>query len=146
MFRKIILALVAALFCSTALAQAPVQQVPTRLDAAVGVAFATGAVNTANTATIAVPGGQYAYIVAIGLDACENATGTGVPLGTFTSTNLNGSPTWLYSVTGADVCYRFFENFPAPLKSAAAGTNVTVVGGAQTTVATAIRLYYYLAP
>lgn len=146
MLKKLAAAIFVALFASAALAQAPVQQSPTRLDAAVGVAYATGAINTANTATIVVPGGQYAYIVAIGLDACENATGTGVPLGTFTSTNINSSPTWLYSVTGADVCYRFFEAFPSPLKSAAAGTNVTVVGGAQTTVATAIRVYYYLAP
>jgi hypothetical protein len=148
MFKRMALGLLLALGCSLAQAQnAPVQQVPSRLDATGGVASAVGAVNTAETATITVPAGLYAYITAIGIEACENATGTAANLLTFTSTNLQGSPTWLFSVTGAEICYRIFEPYATPLKSATAGTNVTIVSPVATaTVGFGIRAYYYLAP
>jgi|SRR6516225_7093172 hypothetical protein len=139
------------LWASLAQAQvpAPAQQTPSRLDAAQGVASAVGAINTAETATITVPAGLYAYITAIAIEVCTNATGTVASVATFTSTNLNGNPTWLYSITAtAQICYRTFESFTAaPLKSAASGTNVTIASPAgQTNNGFGIRAYYFLAP
>lgn len=152
MIKKLLFALALLIAAIPAYAQqqqsAPIQQIPTKSDAAVGVASAVGAVNTAETATIAVPGGFYAYLVGIGIEVCTNATGTVASVSTFTSTNLNGNPTWLFSITAsAEICYRTWESFNPPLKSALSGTNVTIVSpAAATNNGYGIRAYYYLAP
>ena len=131
-----------------AFAQAPVQQVPTRLDAGFGVATAVGAVNTQQIATITVPGGQYAYITGISIEECTNATGTVQSNVSFTSTNITGSPQWSYSQAAtANVCQRWNENYATPLKSAAPGTNVAITSpSSATNNSYGIRMYYYLAP
>lgn len=151
MLKRFAIALWLGLLGGAALAQqqqaAPVQQIPSRLDAATGVASVVGAVNAQVTATINVPSG-YAYITAIAVDACQDATGVLAANVTFTSTNIAGTPTWPYaSPLSIEACYRSFENYPTPLKSAAPGTNVTVVSpSALLHTGFGIRLYYYIAP
>lgn len=137
-----------ALSFNPALAQAPVQQAPTHLDAATAVAFAGTAVNSQSTATITVPGGQYAYITAISFDVCTNGTGTAANQVTYTSTNIAGSPQWVFSIAAtASICQHWQDIIPGGLKSAAAGTNVTIVSPtAATNNSYTIRAYYYLAP
>jgi hypothetical protein len=127
-----------------------VQQAPTRLDACNGIAYATAAVNNQVTATITVPGGLYAYVCGISADVCTNGTATVQSNVTFTTTNLPSLPTFQYSTPAtANVCINPpVREFPAaPIKSAAPGTNVTVVSpAAATNNAYTIRVYYYLAP
>lgn len=138
-------------FTSIAFGQATlIQQSATRLDAATAVAYATAAQGAQATATITVPGGQYAYITGVSLDICANNTGTTALADVlFTSTNIQSTPSWPVSFTGtANTCATPIRDFYAtPLKSSNAGTNVTVVsptGSAQNIFA--IRVYYYLAP
>src|SRR5271157_982134 len=127
-----------------------VQQSGSRLDAATAVAYATAAQGSAATATITVPAGQFAYITGVSIGVCANTTGgTALTNTNFTSTNIVGLPSWAFSHAGtASTCAaRVAESFPTPLKSANAGTAVTVVG--PTGVAQLIqdiRVYYYLAP
>jgi hypothetical protein len=147
--RKLLLSLLLLpLLWGGALAQTSVQQSASRLDACTAVASAVGAVASQQTATITVSAGNYAYICAISLEVCTNATGTVQSNVTFTSTNLTGSPTWQYSMTAtADICQRWFDGFASPLKSAVPGTNVTVVSPTSATNNNyGIRLYYYIAP
>lgn len=130
--------------------EVPVQQIPTRLDACTAIAYGTAAANTQVTATITVPSGQYAYICGISADVCGNATGTVQTNVTFTTTNLPSTPTYQYSTAiNPNSCLNPpLREFPgAPIKSAAPGTNVTVVtpAGAAQTLYT-LRVYYYLAP
>lgn len=151
---RILLGIWLSLFAtSMALGQALVQQSPTRLDVATGVAAAVGAINTQQTATITVPAGQYAYITAVGLSACQNATSTAISVATFTSTNLatqtgGTTPTWLLSAAAtAQLCYFSFESYGQPIKSASPGTAVTIVSPAAVAQAGfGIRAYYYTAP
>jgi hypothetical protein len=141
------LAILPALF-GLALAQAPVQQSPTRLDSATAVAVTGTAVNNQYTATVTVPAGQYAYITAISFDVCTNGTGTAANQVTFTSTNLSGSPVWPFSVAAtASICQHWIDTIPGGLKSSIPGTNVTVVTpAAAANNSYTVRIYYYLAP
>lgn len=148
MMKKLALGLALALGLSAAQAQAPVQQVPTELRAATAVAFAGTAVNTQNTATLTAPAGQYVYITALSFDVCTNGTGTAANQVSFTSTNLSGSPQWVFSIAAtASICQHWQEPFAMPLKSSAPGTNVTIVSpAAATNNSYTIRAYYYTAP
>ena len=140
-----LLAFTGAAFCQAT----SVQQVASRLDAATGVAYATAAQGAQATATIAVPGGYFAYITGVSLDTCANGTGgTALANVNYTSTNIQSTPSWPVSFTGtANTCATPIRDFFAtPLKSSNAGVNVTVVsptGSAQNIFA--IRVYYYLA-
>lgn len=137
------------LFTTLVFAQASVQQSPTRLDAATAVAIGSGtAVNTQYTTTVTVPAGQYAYITAISFDVCTDGTGTAANQVTFTSTNLSGSPVWPFSIAAtASICQHWEDVIPGGLKSAAPGTNVTIVTpSAATHNSYTARVYYYLAP
>lgn len=141
------LALLPAL-CGLALAQAPVQQSPTHLDAATAVAVTGTTANTQYTLTITVPAGQYAYITALSFDVCTNGTGSAVNQVTYTSTNLSGSPVWPFSIAAtASICQHWQDIIPGGLKSSIPGTNVTIVTpAAATNNSYTVRAYYYLAP
>jgi hypothetical protein len=129
-----------------------VQQVPTRPDAAIAVQMGTntGTVNTQSVATVSVPGGLFAYVTGIYLDACGNATGSASTNVNFTSTGLSGNPSWSFSATAANLtstCLRLGDSFATPLKSSAPGTNVVITSPAATTnTGYTIRVYYYFAP
>lgn len=147
--RRLLLSLaLLPLLAGLAFGQARTQQDPTRLDVATAVAVTGTAVNNQYTATITVPAGQYAYITALSFDVCTNGTGSAVNQVTFTSTNLSGSPVWPFSVAAtASICQHWQDIIPGGLKSAAPGTNVTVVTpAAATNNSYTVRLYYYLAP
>lgn len=128
------------------------QQSATRVEAATAVAFAQAAVAAVSTATITVPAGLFAYITAISMDACADGTGgTAETNANFTTTNIQSTPKWSFSWAGtANTCATpIREWFTTPLKSAQAGTNVTVVSpsdGGGTHNQYTIRVYYYLAP
>lgn len=136
------------LLSGLAFGQARTQQDPTRLDVATAVAVTGTAVNNQYTATITVPAGQYAYITAISFDVCTNGTGTAANQVTFTSTNLSGSPVWPFSVAAtASICQHWTDVIPGGYKSAAAGTNVTIVTpAAAANNSYTVRAYYYLSP
>lgn len=147
--RKFLLGLLLLpLLSALAFGQALTQQAPTRLDVATAVAVTGTAVNNQYTATITVPAGQYAYITAISFDVCTNGTGTAANQVTFTATNLSGSPVWPFSVAAtASICQHWQDVIPGGLKSAAAGTNVTIVTpAAAANNSYTARVYYYLAP
>lgn len=150
--RKIILAALSLLaLTGGAFAQAvSTQQSASRVEAATAVAFAQAAVGSQSTATIAVPAGMFAYITGISADTCFDATGAtaGVNVN-YTSTNIQSTPSWSLSYVGtANTCNPpLREWFSVPLKSAQAGTNVTIVSPAGNAHAQfTIRVYYYLAP
>lgn len=148
MMRKLTLALLALLFTAgLASAQVSTQQSATHADAATAVAVTGTAVNNQYTATITVPAGQYAYITAISFDVCTNGTGTAANQVTFTSTNLSGSPVWPFSVAAtASICQHWVDTIPGGLKSAAPGTNVTIVTpAAAANNSYTVRAYYYIA-
>lgn len=150
--RRITFALLGLLaLTSGAFAQATsVQQAPTRLDAATGVAFAQAAVGSQSTATITVPSGLSAYITAVSMDTCADGTGgTALANSNFTSTNIQSTPSWSVSFAGtANTCATAIrESYATPLKSSQPGVNVTVVSpGASAHNQFTIRVYYYLAP
>ena len=127
-----------------------VQQAPTRLDAATGVAFAQAAKGSISTATITVPAGLYAYITGVSIDVCaDGAGGNAYANLNFTSTNIQSTPSWAISAAlAANTCaVPIRESYATPLKSSQPGVNVTVVG--PTVGATnqqTIRVYFYLAP
>lgn len=149
---KSILGLAMLLLSSAAMAQTSVQQAASRSDVTTGVAVSTNfnTVNTQGVATVSVQAGLYAYVTAISLEQCGNATGTAATNVLFTSTGISGTPSWQYSATTANslsTCTRQFESFTIPLKSASAGTNVVITSpSALTNTAFGIRIYYYLAP
>ena len=149
--RKLLLALFALpLLCGLAFGQAQVQQSPTRLDACTAVATSVQAVSTQTAATVTVTGSNYAYICGIFMEVCGNGTGTAQTNVTFTSTGLQGNPSWAYSTTAAQVtsaCFRISNSYGTPLKSATPGTNVVITPpAAATNNSYGIRIYYYLAP
>jgi hypothetical protein len=148
---RILLSWLALLVATAALAQAPVQQSPTRLDACTNVGLAAPAVSLQATLQVTPPAGQYVYICGFAFDVCANATGSTAQNNvTFTSTNINGSPTWQYSAPVlTSLCYAspIREMLPTPLKSAAPGTQVQIQSPAlDTNLQYTIRMYYYFAP
>lgn len=129
-----------------------VQQVPTRLDATTFVTQGTNnnTVNQQSVATVTVPGNMYAYITAIVIDICGDATGTAATQVNFTSSGISGSPSWSYSATtgtSAATCQHWGDQFAIPLKSNAPGTNVVITSPAAILhTAFNIRIFGYFAP
>lgn len=108
------------------------------------------AVNTQATCTVSVQGQQYAYITAIYFDVCTNGTGTAQNNVTFTSTGLQTSPSWPYSVAAtASICQHWGDTGggDAVLAKGNLGTNVVITSpAAATNNSYGIRVYGYLAP
>lgn len=155
--RKILLSLAFLLgLASVASAQQTIQQVPQDLTAAqwavVGTNFNT--VNTQSTATITPPAGLFVYITAMYLTACQDATGVASANTSFTTTGLGSgataAPQFAYGAPlTVDSCISQpgLINFAKPLKSANAGTNVTVVSpSAATHTGFGIVVFGYFAP
>lgn len=118
-----------------------------RYDISTGVATT---VTSAATLTITPAAGQYVYITQISYSNCAGASAvTAAGPTSITSTNLNGATWQVGSGVTAGLCTQdvrdTFGN--APLKSAAAGTAVTVINptfATNQTVRTSV--YYYTAP
>ena len=142
----------AALSLATVLApvqaQAPVQQSAVHADACNEVSTSTNfaTTNTQSVATFAVNASQFAYICSISFEVCTNGTGTAQNQVMFTSTGINNTPSWSYSIAAtASICQRWQEVFPLPLKGSAAGTNVVVTSpSAATNNSYGVRIYGYL--
>lgn len=153
-----LLGLAGASFAQTYTAS-PVQQSPTRFDAATGVcalATAVNATQAAGTCTITPPSGQYVYFTYLQVGQCQDGTASisGIQLN-FTSTNLNGwvqetsflSAGTITSNAGTNLCAYVGGPMTAPLKSATPGGVVTIVPPAQTAhVSFPIVAMYYFAP
>lgn len=148
---RALFAFLLALWASVAAAQAPIQQSPTHLEACTNVGFAAPGVSLQATLQVTPPAGQYVYICGFQFDVCGDGTGgSAQALVTFTSTNISGNPSWLYStaaLTNACLSPVLREMLPIPLKSAAPGTQVQIQSPAlDTHEAYQIRMYYYFAP
>jgi hypothetical protein len=144
---------------AAALGQVSVQQSPSRLDAATGVcalATAVNATQAAGTCTITPPAGQYVYFTYMQVGQCQDGTASisGIQLN-FTSTNLNGwvqETSYLSAATittnaGTNLCAYVGGALTTPLRSAVAGTAVTIVPPAQTAhVSFPMVMHYYYAP
>ncbi len=118
----------------------------------VTVASITGTAAAATTLTIAAPGaGLNIYVMGVEImlvNTAARATAAATLI-TVTSTNLNGNPSWVYGspVTAVGSSDRTVQlAMPAPIKSAAANTAVTLVGPATTGVQWHLKAYYYIAP
>jgi hypothetical protein len=154
------LALLAALlFAAPAVAQVQTQQSGTMINAAVLVSSTGPAVNATQatgTVTITPPAGQFVYFTAIYVAACGDGTASTSSIQqNFTTTNLSGltiETSYLSAATittnaGASQCDRVPMPFSVPLKSAAAGTAVTIVPPAQAAhMSFPIVAMYYFAP
>jgi hypothetical protein len=150
MMKKIALGLLLALGITQANAQAPTQQVPTRLDAASSFATATGAGNTTVTATLTPPGGQYVYVTFIDIEIGANAAVTGaavvqacVTTGLATNMTFEGDNSTL---TTGQVKLQPYP-FNVPLKTSSAGTAFSVqCSGLQSTQTMRVNVGGYFAP
>lgn len=110
-------------------------------------ATATGAGNTAVTATLTPPSGQYVYLCSIDIVETANATvtvGAG-PAPVFTTTNLPTNLVWWGD--NSALAQGIMKNVitlpfgPVPLKSATAGTAFTIVtSGGQSTQSVRINV------
>lgn len=123
----------------------PTQQAAQRLDAAT---LAATNVTSATTSTITVPAGYYFYMTGIDIQNCAGGTAvTAAAPTTITTTNFSGSPAWTVgSGVTAGLCTSQSVQMGAPLKSAAAGTNVTFVMPTFATNQTIrLNVYGYLA-
>lgn len=115
-------------------------------------ATATGAANTAVTATLTPPAGQYVYICSIDIVEAANAAVTGAagPAPIFTTTNLPTNLVWwgnnATQGTGASTNVVTIH-WPIQLKTATAGTAFTIVTSAgQSTDNVRINVTGYFAP
>lgn len=152
--------LAALLFATAVQAQTQIQQVPQRIDSATGVCATAPAVNATvatGTCTITPPSGQFVYFTFLQVAACHDGTAsTSSVQQAFTSTNLNG---WTaqtsmisYAATTAIsnptvACDRIGGARTTPLKSAAAGTAVTIVPPTQAAhMSFPIIAEYYFSP
>jgi hypothetical protein len=150
--------LVSTALCGAANAQVATQPSATKLDAATGVSATAPAVNAtqaAGTVTITPPSGQYVYFTFLKVGQCQDGTASisGIQL-SFTSTNLNGwtrETSYLSAATittnaGTNLCANDGGPLSFPLRSAVAGTAVTLVPPAQTAhVSFPIEAHYYFA-
>jgi hypothetical protein len=127
-----------------ALAQAPVQQSSTRLDAAT---FVSTSASSAATITITPPAGQYVYLTGIDLTNCAGASAvTAAAPTTVTTTNLSGAAWTVGSGSTAGNCQASPTgmSYPLTLKSSTAGTAVTIVLPTFATNQTIrVSAYYY---
>lgn len=136
-----------AAFAQVAPNTAPVQQLGTRLDAAQLVSTSA---TSATTITITPPSGYFVYITGLEITNCAGATAvTAAAVTTVTTTNLSGAAWTLGSGVTAGLCQPQAPNgpFSNPLKSATAGTAVTIVLPTFATNQTIrVSAYYYFAP
>ena len=161
--RRLALALAALCLAGPAFAQnvAPqVQQSSTMLNAANQVASTAAAVNAtqaAGTVTITPPAGQFVYVTGLYVAACADGTvSVSSVQQNFTTTGFSGtlsietsyiSAATITSNPGAIQCDRVTLPFSVPLKSATAGTAITVVPPAQAAhMSFPIIVTYYTAP
>jgi hypothetical protein len=159
--RKLLLSLGFTLaFASAAFAQAPpVVQQASRLDVATGVCSTAPAINATQavgTCTITPPAGQFVYFTGIYVANCADGTASmSAVQQNFTTTNLASltigtatiSGSTITTAPGASLCDQVSLPFATPLKSAAAGTAVTIVPPAQNAHASfPIVATYYFAP
>lgn len=109
---------------------------------------ATAAVNTIVTCTLPAGGANlFHYITRIHITLYNVAarTGSATPLVQPTSTNLPGSPTWVWPTAGAiGTLDRQEIGLAAPLKSSAANTNTVISAAATANVIWRISVDYYL--
>jgi hypothetical protein len=131
---------------STTLAT-PIQQVPAEVRSAVQVQH-----SHTSAATLTLPAnGQFIYITGIDISDCAGGTAVTAAAPTYiTTTNISGAPQWQI---GSGVTAGLCTSTPAavatsfPLKSQAAGTNVTVVLPTFATNQTvSVNVYYYTWP
>lgn len=110
-----------------------VQQSAVHQDVATFMAQTNGAVNTNATTTIPAQPGQYININFLQITVCTNGTGTAQNQVSFTSTNLPGTPSFVYSVAAtASICQHVFDG-PVNWKALIPGTAVTFVPPAAAT-------------
>lgn len=115
-------------------------------------ATATGAANTAVTATMTPPSGQYVYICTIDIQEVANGAVTAAagPAPIFTTTNLPNNLVWWgnNATQGTGVFTNILTGiYPMTLKSAAAGTAFTIVTSAgQSTNSVRINVTGFFAP
>lgn len=144
--RKLLLVLGLLLLApSLALAQAQVQQGPTRLDAGVFSSTVNGTAQ--QTATITPGAGQYVYVNGVDFENCSSASAgaAGTPVSA-TSTNLGGIRWGVPTSVPAGSCVTLTVWYDPPLKSFAAGAPVTVVSpAAETNVTYNTNIYGYAA-
>jgi hypothetical protein len=147
-------------WCGAASAQVIVQPTASRLDAAVLISSTAPAVNATvatGTVTITPPPGQFVYFTSLYVAACSDGTAsTSSVQQNFTTTNMNSltiqTSMLAYAATTAiansiSSCDRVALSFAAPVKSAAAGTAVTIVPPAQAAhMSFPIIATYYYAP
>lgn len=129
-----------------------VQASPSMLNACNVMATATGAANTAVTASVTPPSGQYFYLCYVHISMAANAAVTGAagPAPIFTTTNLPTNLVWwgnnATQLTGA---YTLVTDSPMgfPIKTAQAGTAFSIVTSAgQSTDSVRINIAGYFAP
>lgn len=139
-------------FAGWAEAQQSVTQSASRLDACAVQATATGAANTAVTATATPAAGQFFYLCSVYIAEAANAAVTGAagPAPIFTTTNLPTNLVWwgnnATQLTGT-LSVVVDSTFNPPIKSATAGTAFTVVTSAgQSTDNVRINVTGYFAP
>jgi hypothetical protein len=112
---------------------------------------ATGAVNTAVTATLPAAGaGLFHYIVSIEIVKLYSVIGVAAGAGVLiTSTNLPGNPVWTTEqlASAAGTATKVVQDQPAhPIKSAVANTATTIVAPLQLQTIWRINVRYYVAP
>ena len=126
--KRVVFVLTLALALAGSLsAQTPIQQSPTRLDAATRI---DTKVASATTTTLTPAAGEIVYIYEIDISNCAGSTAVGAAATTtITTTGLTGSPIWtLGSGVAAGSCDQFISlNYPTGMKSTTPGTNVTFV-------------------
>jgi hypothetical protein len=133
-------------------AQVIIQQSATRLDSCNVTTTATGAANTAVTATLTPPAGQSFYVCSIYIGQVANAAVTGAagPAPIFTTTNLPTNLVWWgNNATQGNGLFTLVTDstFDYPIKTAVAGTAFTVVTSAgQSTNSVRINVTGYFAP
>jgi len=122
---------------------------PLRATTAVSVGTNFNTVNTVSTATATPQAGQYVYVTAMFMGACEDATGGAVSNVNWTTTNLEGATFPFSMASAASTCSQLpgLLSFPVPLKSAAPGTAVTLVSPtAATHTGYASEIFWYSSP
>jgi hypothetical protein len=158
--RRILFSLLTlAALCGVANAQVVTQTSPSRADSGVLVSSTAPAVNATvatGTVTITPPAGQYVHFTGINVAACGDGTASTSSIQqNFTTTNLSSltietsylSAATITSNAGASQCDRVVLPFTTPLRSAAAGTAVTIVPPAQAAhMSFPIIATYYFAP
>lgn len=129
-----------------------VQASPSMLNACNVQATATGAANTAVTATVTPPSGQYFYLCYVHISQAANAAVTGAagPAPIYTTTNLPTNMVWWgNNITQLTGTYTLVTDstFGFPIKTAAPGTAFTIVTSAgQSTNSVRINIAGYFAP